>query len=105
MGNCLGGGGEKQPLLKKIGGHAKDEGGGIFEEDIEGEAWTDVPKRSCVILPGSTYACPWDVILWRVALFVTMSLITAWSIYEHTQGRDDDNPSTPLPNTDIKYWF
>jgi len=105
MGNCLGGGAEKQPLLKKIGGHKKNEGGGILEEDIEGEAWTDVPKRSCVILPGSTYACPWDVIFWRLALFACATLIMVWSILEHTHGVNDDNVNAPIKNTDVKYWF
>jgi hypothetical protein len=105
MGNCVGSNSEKQPLIKKIGGHKKNEGGGVLQEDIEGEAWTDVPKRSCVILPGSTYACPWDVIFWRIALFVTMSLITTWSIYAHSQGTDDDHPDTPLKKTDAYFWF
>jgi len=108
MGNCLGGGGkdEKQPLLKNVvGGHKKNEGGGAFEEDIEGEAWTDVPKRSCVILPGSTYECPWDVIFWRTALFACALLIMTWSIIEHLHGVNDDNTSVPIKNTDVKYWF
>lgn len=106
MGNCFGGGAaEKQPLLKKIGGHKKNEGGGIFQEDIEGEAWTDVPKRSCVILPGSTYACPWDVILWRMALCAAMACITAWSIIAHMHGINDDNEHETIKNTDIKFWF
>lgn len=104
MGNC-GCGGEKQPLLKKVGGHKKNEGGGMFEEDIEGEAWTDVPKRSCVILPGSTYACPWDVIFWRLVLFAASVLIVTWSIIEHLHGVNDDNTKVPIKNTDIKYWF
>lgn len=106
MGNCVGGGkGEKQPLLKKIGGHKKNEGGGVFEEDIEGEAWTDVPKRSCIILPGSTYQCPWDVVFWRIALLACSALIMTWSIIEHTKGVNDDNVSVPIKNTDVKYWF
>lgn len=105
MGNCVGCGGEKQPLLKKVGGHKKDEGGGIFEEDIEGEAWTDVPKRSCVILPGSTYECPWDVILWRIVLLAAAVFIMAWSIHDHMLGINDDDPHKPIKNTDIKFWF
>jgi len=104
MGNCFGGGNpEKQPLL--IGGHEKDEGGGIFQEDIEGEAWTDVPKRSCVILPGSTYQCPWDVVLWRMMLFLTATFIMVWSIIEHLHGVDDDDQTHKITNTDVKYWF
>lgn len=109
MGNCLSGnlpgGKEREPLIKQIGGHKKDEGGGLFEEDIEGEAWTDVPKRSCVILPGSTYECPWDVIFWRLALLAAAVFIMAWSIHDHMLGINDDNPNKTIKNTEIKYWF
>lgn len=102
MGSCASGG-EAEPLIKQ-GIQKKDEGGGYFEEDIEGEAWTDVPKRSCVILPGSTYSCPWDIILWRALLFATMAFITVWSIMDHSNGIDDDHPGTPLKRTDFYFW-
>lgn len=106
MGNCVACGGEKEPLIKKVGGHKKDEGGGIFEEDIEGEAWTDVPKRSCVILPGSTYECPWDVIAWRLILFFASVFIMAWSIHDHQLGINDDNPTKTITNTAVwPFWF
>lgn len=107
MGNCCGGGakGEKQPLLQRIGGHKKDEGGGCMEEDIEGEAWTDVPKRSCVILPGSTYEFPYDVIAWRMILFFSSLALVVWSVLDHTYGINDDNIEEPLKNPEVKYWF
>jgi hypothetical protein len=107
MGNCCGGGakGEKQPLIKKIGGHEKDEGGGCMQEDIEGEAWTDVPKRSCIILPGSTYRCPYDIIAWRTLLFVSSLYLLLWSILDHAYGINDDNIEEPLKNPEVKYWF
>lgn len=107
MGNCCGGGKnpERQPLIKEVGGHKKDEGGGYMQEDIEGEAWTDVPKRSCVVLPGSTYELPYDVIFWRLLLFMASVLLLVWSIGAHVYGINDDDIEDKLENPELKYWF